>query len=224
MAAFGPQPYSAYSRPSDAEIVAPPVAAAQSRLTTGLNVIAVPPLTESDVAVPSHPPPPASTFRYVPAGTSAIAYVPSAAVTALTLLRPARPTVTPPTPAPPIALVTRPEIVPFGAPAAGGSAKLSAGVVSSPLIAAAKKPMPRPAKTPQITSVSAPPNSVWSASRMPLRPSRKDGSGGSNDIPVVTSARAFADPTAVRRSQRVCAQISPSACTSAPPATRPKSP
>ena len=34
MAAFGPQPYSAYSRPLEAVIVAPPLAAAQSRLTT----------------------------------------------------------------------------------------------------------------------------------------------------------------------------------------------
>jgi len=48
------------------------------------------------------------------------------------VLSPARPTVTPPTPVPPSALVTRPEIVPRAPPAAGGSAKLAAGAVSSP--------------------------------------------------------------------------------------------
>ena len=48
-AAFGPQPYSAYSRPLVAVIAAPPLAAAQSRLSTGLKVIVAPPLTDSDV-------------------------------------------------------------------------------------------------------------------------------------------------------------------------------
>src|SRR3954447_5073583 len=84
--------------------------------------------------------------------------------------------------------------------------------------------MPRPAKTLQIVSVSAPSKRATSASRIPLRASRNDGSAGVSVIPLVTSASALADPKALRRSHSVCDQISPSACTSGDPEIRPKSP
>ena len=120
-----------------------------------------------------------------------------------------------------MASVTLPVIVPFGPSAAGGVAKSSAGSVSLPLTAAAKKPMPRPANTVQIVSWLAPPLAASSAARMALRMSRNVGSVGERRMPSVTSCSARADPAASRRSHSVCAQISPSECTSGPPPTSP---
>ena len=77
----------------------------------------------------------------------------------------------------------------------------------------AKYPMPRARNTFQI-ALREPPPVAWSASRIALRSSRNDGSGGESRMASVISWRAFAEPTAVRRSHSVSAQISPSECTS----------
>ena len=54
--------------------------------------------------------------------------------------------------------------------------------------------------------------------------SRKDGLAGDSSIARVTSDSVSLLPSALRRSQRVSPQISPSACTSGAPMILPKSP
>jgi hypothetical protein len=120
--------------------------------------------------------------------------------------------------------VTVPVSVPVGALLAGGRLKSSIGVVSSPSAAAAKKPMPRWAKTAQILSRALPLLLTVSACRIELRMSRKDGLAGDSSIALVTSDSESRCPSAPRRSQRVSPQISPSACTSGTPRILPKSP
>ena len=79
--------------------------------------------------------------------------------------------------------------------------------------------MPRSANTFQIASWCRPPKTAVSATRMALRMSRNDGLCGASSMARVTSDSLVREPTAARRSQRVCAQISPSECTSGPPPT-----
>jgi hypothetical protein len=155
-AADGPQPLDVYSRPLESVTVAPPRAEAQFRRSTGLNSIVPPPGTASEADSASQPAPPAHAFRYVPAGTPLKVKRPSAPVVAVNPLTPPSPIVTPATGAPPSAAVTRPETVPRGASGPGGSEKSSAGSVSSPPSDAAKKPIPRAAKTPHSAATSAP--------------------------------------------------------------------
>src|SRR4051794_23546509 len=75
--------------------------------------------------------------------------------------------------------------------------------------------MPRAANTAQIALRLAPvPGAAASAAMIALRMSRNDGSGGESRMPSVTMRSATGEPTAVRRSKRVWAQISPSEWTS----------
>ena len=116
--------------------------------------------------------------------------------------------------------VMAPLSVPTGPPA-GGSAMPSTGCVSAPSTVLASQPMPRRANTDQIVAWCAPANRAVSACRIALRMSRKDGSGGESRIACVTIASvSFGAAIAVRRSHRVCAQISPSSWTSGPPAAK----
>ena len=142
--------------------------------------------------------------------------------------RPANSTFTPATGLPVSESVTTPASEPVPSSGSGGSAKLSIGVVSSASSVAAKKPIPRAAKTAQIVaswSVRPPRTPTWFACRIALRMSRKDGFRGERRMPSVTRKRASPTPTAPRRSHSVWAQISPSACTSGPPdQIRPMSP
>ena len=62
---------------------------------------------------------------------------------------------------------------------------------------------------------------AMSASRIALRMSRNDGLAGASSIARVTSDSDTFEPSRSRRSQSVCAQISPSACTSGTPLTWP---
>jgi hypothetical protein len=110
--------------------------------------------------------------------------------------------------------VTVPEIVPVRNALAGRSNE-AAGLPSAP--APAFTPMPRCAKTFQMVSWSAPPYAAVSATRIALRMSRKVGVYGASSIARVTRASDLQEPSASRRSHRVCAQISPSAWTSGPP-------
>ena len=71
--------------------------------------------------------------------------------------------------------MTVPATVARGVLAGGGVEKSSTGCRSSPLTVAAKKPIPRCAKTFQIVLAWAPRLPAWSACRMALRMSRKDG-------------------------------------------------
>ena len=101
----------------------------------------------------------------------------------------------------------------------GGRSKAAAGWVSLPPTEPALKPMPRLAKTCQMALSCLPWNTALSATRIALRMSMNDGLYGASSIARVTKDSAFLEPRRSRRSQRVWAQISPSACTSAPPAT-----
>ena len=117
-----------------------------------------------------------------------------------------------------------PESEPFGAPGAGGGSKFATGRASSPSSVPANQPIPRWANTAQIVAWWAPPLRTMSACRIALRSSRNDGLKGESSMARVTRPSVVSEPSASRRSHRVCTQISPSEWTSGPPATRPKSP
>ena len=119
---------------------------------------------------------------------------------------------------------TLPEIVAHSDVAqSGGIEKSSIGVTSS-LVDAAKYPMPRSAKIDQSAVSFAPAKFTRSAWMIAFRMSRNDGAPGESSMARVTSVSATTGPSVWRICQSVSSQISPSACTSGPPATLPKSP
>ena len=81
--------------------------------------------------------------------------------------------------------------------------------------------MPRWANVFQIPAWWSPSKRTVSATRIALRMSRNDGLVGASSIARVTSASLVFEPSRSRSDQRVCAQISPSPCTSGDPTTWP---
>src|SRR3954454_17569444 len=149
---------------------------------------------------------------------------PSDAVTVVGLTRPApwnpRVTAAPATGAPVAASRTVP-LIERGVNVVGGRSGPAAGVVSPPPSELADQPIPRLANTFQMACSSAPPLRDWSATRIASRMSMNDGLYGGISLARGTRDSFFFDPSAARRLHSVCAQISPSACTSGNPITLP---